>query len=172
MAISLINARRAGDDLAAGRVSASDQSLYLTASFLIWLVPAYLFLFPAPRTADPEFFWTVWLAELAIVVLFCIAGIGYCLRKCRVDPARNFLIDFSCLNAPVSLVTLLVVWGLYYLVEAAFALVKVESSRAYDVVRLFASTGAVLVVFARIGAHMSRVASLRAGRDGAVERPR
>lgn len=161
MAISLISAKRAGDDLAAGRVTAADQSLYLTASFLIWIVPAYLFLFPAPRSADPEFFWTVWLVELAIVVLFCTTGIGYCLRKCRVDPARNFLIDFSCLNAPVSLVTLVVVWGVYYLVEGAFLLARVESTRAYDVVRLFASAGAVLVVFLRIGAHISRVASVR-----------
>ena len=161
MAINLISAKRTGDDLAAGRISAGDQSLYLTASFLIWIIPAYLFLFPAPRTTEPEFFWTVWLVELAIVVLFCITGIGYCLRKCRVDPARNFLIDFSCLNAPVSLVTLLVVWAVYYVVEAALVLAGVESTRPYDVARLIASAGAVLLVFLRIGAHMNRVASLR-----------
>ena len=161
MAISLISAKRTGDDLAAGRVTAADQSLYLTASFLIWIVPAYLFLFPAPRTTDPDFFWTLWLVELAIIVLFCITGIGYCLRKCRVDPARNFLIDFSCLNAPVSLVTLLVVWGIYYVVEAALFVAGVQSTRPVDVVRLIASAAAVLLVFIRIGAHMSRVASLR-----------
>ena len=161
MAISLISAKRTGDDLAAGQVTASDQSLYLTASFLIWIIPAYLFLFPAPRTTEPEFFWTVWLVELAVVVLFCSAGIGYCLRKCRVDPARNFLIDFSCLNAPVSLVTLLAVWGIYYVVEAALVLAGVQSARPYDMARLFASAGAVLLVFLRIGANIGRVASLR-----------
>ena len=161
MAISLFSARRTGDDLAAGRVSAADQSLYLTASFLIWIVPAYLFLFPAPRTTDPDFFWTVWLVELAFVVLFCITGIGYCLRKCRVDPARNFLIDFSCLNAPVSLVTLLVVWAIYYVVEGALALAAVQSTSVYDVARLLASAGAVLIVFLRIGRHMERVSLLR-----------
>lgn len=163
MAISLLSARRAGDDLAAGRVTAADQSLYLTASFLIWIVPAYLFLFPAPRTDDPEFFWTVWLIELAVLVLVCIMGIGYCLRNCRVDPARNFLIDFSCLNAPVSLTTLLVVWGAYYLAEGLLLLADVASTRAYDVVRLFASAAAVLVVFLRIGRQMRRVSSLREG---------
>ena len=146
MAIHLLSAKRTGDDLAAGRVTAADQSLYLTASFLIWIIPAYLFLFPAPRTTEPEFFWTVWLVELAIVVLFCITGIGYCLRKCRVDPARNFL---------------LVVWGIYYLVEAALFAAGVESTRPVDVVRLIASASAVLLVFIRIGAHMNRVASLR-----------
>jgi len=127
MAIRLLSAKRTGDDLAAGRVSAADQSLYLNASFLIWIIPAYLFLFPAPRTLDPEFFWTLWLVELAIVVLCCSVGIGYCLRNCRVDPARNFLVDFSCLNAPVSLTTLAVVWGAYYALEVALRVAGVES---------------------------------------------
>jgi hypothetical protein len=109
MAIRLISARGVGDDLAAGRITAREQSLYLIASFLIWIVPAYLFLFPTPRTNDPQVFWLVWLIELALVILFCVAGIGYCLGKSRVDPARHFLVDFSCLNAPVSLTTLTVV---------------------------------------------------------------
>jgi len=161
MAIHLISGRRAGDDLAAGRITAADQSLYLTASFLVWIVPAYLFLFPAPRTADPEFFWTLWLLELAVIVLFCAAGIGYCLRKCRVDPARNFLVDFSCLNAPVSLTTLAAVWGAYYLVEGVFVLAGVSSTRVYDSARLLASASAALIVFLRIGRHMDRVSSLR-----------
>jgi hypothetical protein len=161
MAISLIGAKRVGDDLAAGRVTAADQSLYLIASFLIWILPAYLYLFPAPRTVDADFFWTVWLLELALVVLACIMGIGYCLRNCRVDPRRNFLVDFSCLNAPVSLTTLLLVWGAYYAAEALLPLADVASTRAYDVLRLLASSAAVLVVFVRIGRHMRRVSSLR-----------
>src|SRR5687767_6500953 len=106
MAIRLISAKGVGDDLAAGRITASEQSLYLIASFLIWIIPTYLFLFPAPRTTDVQFFWWLWLIELALLIVFCSMGIGYCLRKCRVDPTRNFLVDFSCLNAPVSLTTL------------------------------------------------------------------
>lgn len=160
MAIRLISAKRAGDDLAAGRITAGDQSLYLTASFLIWMVPAYLFLFPAPRTIDPEFFWGIWLVELALLVLFCIGGIGYCLRNCRVDPNRNFLVDFSCLNAPISLTTLLVVWGAFHLLTAPW-FPWLESSRAYDVVRMLASIAAVFIVFLRIGRHMNRVSLLR-----------
>jgi hypothetical protein len=165
MAIRLFSARRAGDDLAAGGISAADQSLYLTASFLIWIIPAYLFLFPAPRTLDTEFFWTLWLVELAIVVLSCSVGIGYCLRKCRVDPARNFLIDFSCLNAPVSLTTLAVVWGAYYVLEAVLWVAGVESTRTYDVVRMLASAAGVIAVFIRIGRHMDRVSLLRRPAD-------
>lgn len=164
----LISARGVGEDLAAGRITAREQSLYLIASFLIWLIPAYLFLFPNPRTQDdPHFFWLVWLIELALVILFCIVGIGFCLGKCRVDPTRHFLVDFSCLNAPISLTTLTIVWGIFYiLTETAFALLGgtfpwLTSPRAYDVVRLFASAGAVFIVFLRIGKHMNRVSLMR-----------
>jgi hypothetical protein len=184
MAIQLISAKGVGDDLAAGRITASEQSLYLIASFLIWIVPAYLFLFPAPRTNDPQFFWWLWLIELAFLVLFCAMGIGFCLRKCRVDPARNFLVDFSCLNAPVSLTTLTIVWGGFYLLtEIVLALGGktfegdpsswspwLTSSRTYDVVRTFASAGAVFIVFLRIGKHMNRVSLIRESANYTVER--
>jgi hypothetical protein len=159
MTIRLFSAKSVGDELAAGRITAGDQSLYLTSSFLIWMIPAYLFLFPVPRTSDPEFFWGIWLTELALLVLFCTAGIGFCLRKCRVDPARNFLIDFSCLNAPISLTTLTVVWAGFHLL--AEGIVPPQSTRAYDVLRLLASTGAVFIVFLRIGRHLNRVSLLR-----------
>jgi hypothetical protein len=170
MTIRLISARGVGDDLAAGRITAREQSLYLIASFLIWIIPAYLFLFPTPRTNDPEFFWLVWLIELAFLILFCVVGIGFCLGKCRVDPNRHFLVDFSCLNAPISLTTLTVVWGGFYiLAELVFALPSgtspwvpwLASARAYDVLRLFASVGAVFIVFLRIGKHMGRVSLIR-----------
>lgn len=176
MAIRLISAKGVGDDLAAGRIAARDQSLYLIASFLIWIIPAYLFLFPAPRTNDPQFFWLVWLIELTFLILFCVVGIGFCLGKCRVDPTRHFLVDFSCLNAPISLTTLAVVWvGFYILTEAVFALLGgtfpwLASSSAYDIVRMFASAGAVLIVFLRIGKHMNRVSLIRESANNTIER--
>lgn len=185
MTIRLFSAKGVGDDLAAGRVTAREQSLYLTASFLIWIIPAYLFLFPAPRTNDPQFFWWVWLIELALLVLFCVAGIGFCLRKCRVDPTRHFLVDFSCLNAPISLTTLIIVWGGFYLLtEGVFSLLTgmtveqdpsrqfawLASSGVYDVLRLLASAGAVFIVFLRIGKHMNRVSLIRGSANYSVER--
>jgi hypothetical protein len=184
MAIRLINAKGVGDDLAAGRITASEQSLYLIASFLMWIIPAYLFVFPAPQTNDPQFFWGLWLIELAFLILFCAMGIGFCLRKCRVDPKRNFLVDFSCLNAPVSLTTLTIVWGGFYLLtEIVLALPGgmtferepawvpwLTSSRTYDVIRAFASAGAVFIVFLRIGKHMNRVSLIRESANYTVER--
>lgn len=176
MAIRLISAKGVGDDLAAGRIAAGEQSLYLIASFLIWIIPAYLFLFPTPRTDNPHFFWSVWLIELAILVLFCVVGIGFCLGRCRVDPTRHFLVDFSCLNAPISLTTLTIVWGGFYiLTEPIFALLSetfpwLTSSHAYDVVRMFASAGAVFIVFLRIGNHMNRVSLIRESANNTVER--
>ena len=155
--IRLISAKAAAQDLAAGRITAREQSLYLIASFLIWIIPGYVFLFTAPRTDDPQFFWLISLIELAFLVLFCLVGIGFCLGKCRVDPTRHFLVDFSCLNAPVSLTTLVFVWGGFYiLTELVFT-----SARAYDVIRMLASAGAVLIVFLRIGKHMGRVSLIR-----------
>lgn len=177
----LISAKGVGDDLAAGRITPGEQSLYLIASFLIWMIPAYLYLFPAPRTSDPEFFWGIWLIELAFLVLFCIVGIGFCLRNCRVDPARHFLVDFSCLNAPVSLTTLTIVWAAFYLLtEALLPLLGamtseqtgsrwLTSSRAYDVIRMLASACAAFIVFLRIGRHMNRVSLLRASADHGAE---
>ena len=162
MSVRLISAKGVGENLATGRVTAKEQSLYLTASFLIWMIPAYLFIFPAPRTNDPQFFLWVWLIELALLVLFCVAGIGYCLRQCRVDPARHFLVDFSCLNAPISLTTLAIVWAAFYLLaDGVFPLLGATSSRVYDVLRMLASCGAAFIVFVRIGRHMDRVSSLR-----------
>jgi hypothetical protein len=183
MAIRLISAKGVGEDLAAGRITASEQSLYLIASFLIWIIPAYLFLFPAPRTNDPQFFWWLWLLELAFLILFCSMGIGFCLRKCRVDPTRNFLVDFSCLNAPISLTTLTLVWGGFYLLtEIVFALLSgmtfeqstwfpwLTSSRTYDVMRMLGSAGAVFIVFLRIGKHMNRVSLIRESANYTAER--
>jgi hypothetical protein len=173
MTLRLISAKAMGDDLAAGRITAREQSRYLTASFLIWLIPAYLLVLPAPRTNDPQFFWWVSLIELVLLVLFCITGVAYCLRKSRVDPKRHFLVDFSCLNAPISLTTLAIVWGSFYLLTEgvvwALSGTTLEqnpshwlaSSRVYDVLRMFASTGAVFFVFLRIGKHMNRVSLLR-----------
>ncbi len=186
MTIRLFSAKGVGDDLAASRITAREQSLYLTASFLIWIIPAYLFLFPAPRTNDPQFFWWVWLIELALQVLFCVAGIGFCLRKCRVDPTRHFLVDFSCLNAPISLTTLIIVWGGFYLLtEGVFSLLAgmtveqdpsrrfawLAASGVYDVLRLLASAGAVLIVFLRIGKHMNRVSLIRESANRFIRPP-
>lgn len=176
MTFRLINVKGVGDELAAGRITAKEQSLYLIASFLIWMIPAYLFIFPAPRTIDPQFFWGLWLIELAFLILICSMGIGFCLQKCRVDPTRNFLVDFSCLNAPISLTTLAVVWGGFYLLtEFVFPLLSgmtfdqdssptshwLASTRTYDVIRMLASTGAAFIVFFRIGKHIDRVSLIR-----------
>ena len=176
MTIRLFSAKGVSDDLAAGRITAAEQSLYVIASFLIWIVPAYLFLFPAPRATDPHFFWSILLVELAFVVLFCVTGVRLCLRKCRVDPRRHFLVDFSCLYAPISLTALSIVWAAFYLLmngvpwllsemtfegDPAHWFSWLESPRVYDVVRMFASAGAVFIVFLRIGKHMDRVSTLR-----------
>jgi hypothetical protein len=91
-------------------------------------------------------------------------------------------VDFSCLNAPISLTTLAIVWGSFYLLtEGVLWLLSgmtlepnpsrwLGSSRVYDVLRMFASAGTVFVVFLRIGKHMNRVSLLRESASNTVGR--
>jgi hypothetical protein len=85
-------------------------------------------------------------------------------------------VDFSCLNAPISLTTLIVVWvSFYILTEPVFALLSgtfpwLASSRTYDLVRMFASASAVFIVFLRIGKHMNRVSLIRESASNTVKR--
>ena len=85
------------------------------------------------------------------------------------------MVDFSCLNAPISLTTLTIVWGGFYILTGpVFALLGgtfawLTSSRTYDAVRLFASAGAVFIVFLRIGKHMNRVSLIRESANSTVD---
>ena len=90
--------------------------------------------------------------------------------------------DFSCLNAPISLTTLTIVWAAFYLLTGVLSLANamtseqdpsrfawLASSRVYDVLRMLASAGAVFIVFLRIGKHMNRVSLLRESANSTVE---
>src|SRR5215212_12016002 len=105
MAFHLLRTGRVADDLATGSVSPREQAGYLIISFLAWTVPFYLYLIPAPVADDRTFAAWIWLIEFALVVAIFVTGVNYCLRKCRVDARANFLVDFSCLYAPVALST-------------------------------------------------------------------
>jgi hypothetical protein len=171
-----------GAKLAAGRVTAREQALYLAGSFVVWLLPGYLFIIPARWPDDPAWFYGLWFYELAMLVLISVAGTLYCLDKCRVDPRRNFLVDFSCLYFPVSLTTLVVTWAIFYVLVAlrrpwlAFLVVAFErppmllsnlaSGRFFEILVFLAIVGANFAVFYRIGRHMARIGALR--RSGAV----
>jgi hypothetical protein len=154
--IHFLRTSRVAKDLAAGSVSPGEQAGYLIISFLAWTVPFYLYLIPAPRAEDPRFAAWMWLIEFVLVVAIFIAGVHYCLRKCRVEPRVNFLVDFSCLYAPIALTTSVVIWIVSHVVAMWFS-----SAYAYDVLRLVFYLAATLVIFWRVGAHMERLSGVR-----------
>jgi hypothetical protein len=177
MSIHILSANGLVQDLAANRVTPQQQAVYLILNFCVWIVPSYLYLFPAPTTTEVQsFFWSAWLIEMFLLVLICITGVNLCLRKCRVDPRKNFLVDFNCLSIPVTITTLIVIWGVFHLFTTlpAWLLVQgtvandslwwlpwLQSSRIYDVMRLLASVGVVFITFLRIGEQMERLSRIR-----------
>lgn len=185
MALHLISAGRLVEELAVGRVTPRQQASYLTVSFCVWVVASYLYLIPIPATTDQSsFFWWVWLLELFLLVLLYITGISFCLRKCRIEPQKNFLIDFSCLLTPVTVTTLLAIWGGFHLLTTVPAwillrgnfasdplpwLTWLQSSQVYDVMRLLASVAVVIVILLRLGKHMERLSSLRESANDGVQ---
>lgn len=176
MAFHLFKTSRVAQDLAAGRVSAREQAGYLVISFLAWTVPFYLYLIPAPLSGDQVFLAWMWLIEFVLVVAIFVGGVNYCLRKCRGDARANFLVDFSCLYAPVAVSTSIVIWGSFHLVttlpagvvggagpghETLRTLPWLSSAYVYDILRLMFYLAATLVIFWRVGEHMERLSSLR-----------
>jgi len=174
MAFHLFSARKVAKDLAAGGVSPREQAGYLVISFLAWALPFYLYLIPSPVADDPVFLGWMWLLEFFLVVAIFVAGVNHCLRKCRVNPRANFLVDFSCLYSPVAVTTSIVIWGTFHLLTTLpawmaaraggktwGALPWLSSAYAYDVLRLAFYLAAILVIFWRVGVHMERLSALR-----------
>jgi hypothetical protein len=166
MAFHLFRTSRVANDLAKADVSPHQQAGYLIVSFLAWTVPFYLYLIPAPLADDPRFAAGMWLIEFVLVVAIFVAGVNYCLRKCRVDPQANFLVDFSCLYAPVALSTSIVIWGMFHL-ATTLASPWLSSAYVYDILRLVFYLAAILVIFWRVGGHMERLSGLRQAGRGA-----
>jgi len=182
MRIHALSANNLTEDLAAGRVTAQEQALYLALSFCLWTIPYYLYLIPPSITEGP-FYWGLWGMEFFLVILFNITGVLFCLRKCRIEPGKNFLIFFSCLYLPVSLWTLALVWGSFHLVTTVpHVLLRngllpdwfptfpwLVSPRPFDVLRFFAYIGTIFVIFLRVGEHIERISDLQESANNGVQ---
>jgi hypothetical protein len=179
MTLHWLSATHLDAKLAAGHVSAREQAYYLAGSFVVWLLPGYLFIIPSRGSEDTVWFYGLWFYELAMMVLISVAGTLHCMGKCRVDPRRNFLVDFSCLYLPVSVTTLTVTWTIFYLLLAlrrpwlglllfvfdrppAF-LSNLASAQFFELLAFFGTVGANFAIFYRIGRHMARISGLRSG---------
>ena len=175
MALHLIRSRPLGDELANDAVSARDQANYFAASFVLWLLPGYLLLVPPPNTLAWSIPMGLWFYEGLALISIYYFGVLYCFAKCGVDPKRNFLIDFSCLYTPISVTTLICVWGVFHVYASLIPWLLTHSSfdsqpsfiefvyspRFFDLMRFLGVTGVTFIVLVRIGREMQRVSDLR-----------
>jgi hypothetical protein len=175
MALHLLSAERLSKRLSSGEVSPKEQAYYLMASLVLWLVPGYLLIAPAPNVQAWSIPFGLWFYEAGALVLINVFGVLYCLAKCTVEPKKNFLVDFSCLYAPTSLTTLVVVWGVFHIYASLIPLWVqtlsfdsppplldfMYSARFFDLMRFLAIVGSTFLVMIRIGHYMGRVSQLR-----------
>jgi len=183
MVLHLLSARRLAERLASGEVSPQEQAFYLSASFVLWALPGYLLVIPPPNAEVWLIPLGLWFYEgLALIIIYVI-GVLYCLARCHVDPRRNFLVDFSCLYAPVSLTTLVLVWGAFHVYASLLPLglqkmtfespsrflELIYSARFADLLRFSAVVIATFIVFIRIGNCIEKVSKLRLSANPTVE---
>ena len=184
MRLHLFNAKAVARQLVAGELTGLEQARYLAASFVIWLLPYYLFIVPPPAAGDVSWFYTLWGYELFSMIIINVAGTFYCLHRCSVEPQRNFLIDYSCLSTPVILVNLAVGWGLYYLItKGAVAIISrvsftteppqlvalFYSWRFFDLLRFLTGIGISAAIFFRVGSLMAEISNARSAANPSLQ---
>jgi hypothetical protein len=194
MALNMFSATRLANRLGSDAVDPREQAYYLVIGALAWLVVGYLpviqALTPAwaSRPYGPLESWSIgplglWLYEFVLLTVINVVGVFYCLTRCRVDPKRNFLVDFSCLSAPINVTTSILVWGVFHIYASVvpwwLQFPNFESQpkwvdlfysfRFLDLMRFLATVAASFLIFFRIGAHMERVSSLRESGNAASQ---
>jgi hypothetical protein len=185
--LHLFNTKAVARQLIAGDLTGKEQASYLAASFVIWLLPYYLCVVPQPAAGNAAWFYTMWDYEFFLMIVINVAGTFYCLHRCSVEPQRNFLIDYSCLSAPVVQVNLIVGWGLYYLVtKGAIVIVSrvsfsseppqlvslFYSWRFFDLLRFFTGIGISAAIFMRVGGLMADISNARSAANSSLQRTR
>jgi hypothetical protein len=175
MILYMFSAKRLGKRLGAGSVSPQEQAFYLSMSFILWLLPSYLLITPGPNVQAWSIPFGLWFYEAGALILIYVFGVLYCLARCRVAPKKNFLIDFTCLYAPISLTTLVIVWGVFHIYASLIPLWLqklsfdspprllefIYSARFFDLIRFLAVVGTSFLVLVRTGNHMELVSRIR-----------
>jgi len=174
MRLHLFNAARLTRELAAGEVGPRQQAAYIAASFVAWLLPPYFGIYGGPWVTNEPFAFSYHWTEFSMLVLANVVGVFYCLSQCRTDPARHFVIDFTCLYTPVSIVVLALSWAAYHALVRALPwivdwLVRPDDfrganyllSRLHDLFLYTTVVGQVAVIYFVVGRYMRRAALLR-----------
>lgn len=184
MALHLLSAERLSKLLSAGEVSAREQASYLSAGLIVWILPIYLMIAPRPNFSAWPIAYGLWFYEAGALVVIYVLGVHYCLARCRVEPKKNFLIDFSCLYAPISLTTHVIVWSIFSIYASLIPSLLLKqltfsspprlieffySARFIDLMGFLAVISVNFFVLIRIGNYMERISNLRLSANPTVE---
>lgn len=148
MTVRLLRARKLAEELGQGRVSARTKAHYLFAGFALWLVINVTGL----TTVSPLWSWMSLIEAIALVVI-TLLGLQAAYDAAGGDDNPNFVAEFTCLYVPVSLTSVLLVWGAYWGVVAGFreSVIAISESRmqfAINLARIGSSVFDALVTLA------------------------
>jgi hypothetical protein len=109
MSVRLFNARRLAKELGRGEIPARVKSYYLFASLAMWLV------IHATGLVRASALWS-WISyvETTVLLLITVLGLSYAYDAGGGDENADFVSQFICLYVPVSITTVVVVWGVYW----------------------------------------------------------
>jgi len=115
MKMRLFNAKRLAQELSRKEVGVKARGYYLAASFLMFIA----FDYPGLRSANPLWSWLS-IYEAIVCVVIVIVGFAKAYEAAGGDSNPDFVVEFSCLYVPVSITTILIVWGGYWGIVIGF----------------------------------------------------
>ena len=113
--IRLFNAKRLAEELRRKQVGPKAKGYYLVAGF----IALTFFYYSNLMSSNPP--WTllsIYEGLAAIVVM--IVGFAKCHDAAGGDENPDFVVEFTCLYTPVSITTILAVWGVYWVAVLGF----------------------------------------------------
>lgn len=172
MNFHLFSAKDLSVKLARNEIAAEQQAIYLIVSFLVFIVASY-----SGLVATSAAIWTLpSLLEFLALVAVTILGISHAFNSAGGRESNSFLVDFSCLYVPVSVTTVLTVWGVYWAIRFGFRELLVSMSESNfqfarnlwligsDFVGLitFAATVSIqAITYSRVSGHLRQIQSMR-----------
>jgi hypothetical protein len=171
MAIHFLSATRLVDDLLCERPSQRDQAYYMLAGFIFSIALGYSTL--TFSNAGQSWFG---LCEFLLLVVTTVYGFERCYDASSVSGHRFFIVDFVCLSLPISITTMIVVWGCHWGGWALYRhVVMATSFESQRIVNAITYINAILpsatvlvgmilsnvIFYLRMISHLNRLESLR-----------
>lgn len=155
-------------------VGPEEQAQYLLVSFLLFNVAYYSGLVLTTAAA-----WTLMSVLEAVLIMFInVVGILKTFDASGGKANPDFLVEFTCLYVPVSITTLLGVWGAYWAITLGFreALIALSHSHfqfamnlsrlgtdLFGFLTLAANVGLLGITYIRLSKLLARVRRAKAG---------